>query len=178
MAFRRGTGTARDRSESPPQLRVRLPRRRPPPRRPRAQLIDAPRPDTPAGCRNSAPSPRSVTSSCASPKGGAALAEQLGQLCPEHLRHGSPLSWHGPLPGLDLHARLTSASSDWTRQSASNVALPAGVHRCPGSPPRPPRRRHGLQSPSGLPPSVPIPLPVPRPSTEPFSPPPWTLDSP
>ena len=33
-------------------------------------------------------------------------------------------------------------------------------------------------APSARTPVAPIPLPVPRPSTEPFSPPPWTLDSP
>ena len=47
----------------------------------------------------------------------------------------------------------------------------------PGPPPRLPRRRRALQSPSGLPPSAPIQVPS-RSLTEPCSQPPWTSDSP
>ena len=145
------------------QLRVRLPRRRPPPARGAARS-----PSTAPRCAASprrAPPPRA--------RRDEPLSRARGQPwpAPATRRAGrSPRPPHGTAPRAIRHAVAAAPrrASGWR-----STAAPA-----PGSPARPPPRRQGLQSPSGLPPSAPIPLPVPRPSTEPFPPPPWTLDSP
>ena len=119
MAFAVGTGTERDRSESPPAAARPIasaaapasPAPRPAgggvpaPAARRAPSASAPRPDTPAGCRNSAPSPRRSSRSSSRPphrqreallRGPGPLAEQLDlhRQFPdvtlrrvEHLRH-------------------------------------------------------------------------------------------
>ena len=148
--LRRGTGTERDRHESPPAAARPIasaaapaapapgpPGGVPAPAARRAPSASAPRPDTPAGCRHIAPSPRRSSRSSSRPphrqreallRGPGPLAEQLDlhrQLPDvtlrrvEHLRHWLAVTIlsaeleasHGPLPPrfepVDLHAHLT-----------------------------------------------------------------------
>ena len=150
------------------QLRVRLPRRRPPPRRPRAQPVVVSRApsasaDTPAGCRNIAPSPRRRSSRPphrqeALLRGPGPLAEQfdLHRQLPELRRvvdvarrqsfkieleasHGAPAT-----EPVDLHARSRDASSDSPRRSRNTTSrFRLALHRPRRQGARPGRRPVG-----------------------------------
>ena len=97
-----------------------------------------------------------------------------------HAREPPGLAPSNP-PGDRSRLRPPATTRPTTLPAAAAARPPASGPRStaapgPGLQPRP-RRRHGLQSPSGLPPSVPIHVPS-RSSTDPFSQPPWTSDSP
>ena len=68
--------------------------------------------------------------------------------------------------------RIDPGNREWTTRN-----IPRVVGGIDARSTQPPRRRLGLRSPSGLPPSEPTQVPSPS-STEPFPRPPWTLDSP